>query len=88
MLYQGFDVWFYRRDDPQESSPYVLEVCQNVIAHASEHASPEGWLLVSLQQQPVMIVVVGSGMAAFGGSLGASLVYWLSRRRAQACLEC
>lgn len=38
-----------------------------------------GWLLISLQQQPVMMVFLGSASAALGGSLGASLTYWLAR---------
>lgn len=38
-----------------------------------------GWLLVSLQQQPITMVFLGSTIAAIGGSLGASLVYWMAR---------
>jgi membrane protein DedA with SNARE-associated domain len=38
-----------------------------------------GWVLISMQQQPVVMVFVGSAIAALGSSLGASLTYWISR---------
>lgn len=38
-----------------------------------------GWLLISLQQQPVTMVFLGSACVALGSSLGASLTYWVAR---------